>query len=721
VSASAAIRVKAFIISPRHRVQIGFNAAIYRPDAADKDQRMRALGFRFVTVLLALVAFSGSAWADSAPALGDGPHLAIQLVAETNTPAAGSTITVALDTRPQPGWHGYWENPGDAGLPTKFDWTLPKGVTAGTPAYPMPTTLLIAGLMNYVYEKPYAPLVTLTIPAGIAKGTALPIKLHVDYLVCTAEICVPEKADLSLDLTVGDGAIDPVQRAQFDAWRQAQPRPLSSAATYQVANGTIRIAVPYPASAPLAQGYFFARTTGLVNYGAPQRVTRDGDSVVIETKATGAGGAPLAGILRIGDGQGLEISARPGVVAASAGTGGGGSAASVWSTAIVALLGAIVGGLILNIMPCVFPILSLKALSLAKANVDEGDARAEALAYTAGVIVVCVALGSIILALRAGGAATGWAFQLTDPRAVIVLLLLTVGISLNLAGLFELPTPRFAGRAGTSGAFATGALAAFVATPCTGPFMAAALGAALLLPWPAALAVFAGLGLGLSLPFLAIGFIPALRRLLPRPGGWMETFRRILSVPMWLTAIALAWLLGEQAGVNGMALGLIAALLGAIVLWIAGLRQRRGLAAGWVVGVALLVVAVGGAALIHRAPKASAATAASAAQPFSEAKLAELRAQNRPVFAYFTADWCLTCKVNEKGAIETDAVQNAFKQHNVAVLEGDWTDGDATLGRFIEAHNRAGVPLYLYYAPGAAEPQVLPQVLTKGMLEALAG
>ena len=646
------------------------------------------------------------------------------LVAETATPAAGGTVTLAIDTKPEPGWHGYWTNPGDAGFPTKFGWTLPRGVTADPVAYPVPGTLLIAGLMNYVYEREYAVLVTLHVPAGLAKGTVLPVRLHADYLVCSHTVCVPESADMAAMLTVGDGAIDPAMRARFDGWRAALPRPLGAQATYHAANGRVRIAIPYPAAATLAEPYVFPVTTGIVDNAAPQTATRDGDRLIVETKAAGTGGGngPFAAVLRIGADRGLSFSAVPGAVpavssaeAAPAATAGGG-----WTTALIALGGAILGGLILNIMPCVFPILSLKALSLARANVDERSARHEALAYTAGVVLVCVALGAVILVLRAGGAATGWAFQLTDPRAVVVLLLLAVAIALNLAGLFELPTPRVAGRAGAAGAFATGALAAFVATPCTGPFMAAALGAALVLPWFAALAVFAGLGLGLSLPFLAIGFVPALRRRLPRPGAWMETFRRILSVPMWLTALALAWLLGEQAGVGGMTLGLLAALLGGIVLWIGGLRQRRGLASGWAVTIALVVVAVGAVALVHRAP-ASAATASAGAEPFSTARLAALRKQNRPVFAYFTADWCLTCKVNERGAIDTAAVQDAFRRHRVAVLEGDWTNGDPVLGRFIEAHNRAGVPLYLYYAPGADAPRVLPQVLTQSMLEALGG
>lgn len=683
---------------------------------------MRALGYLVMTLLAALACLP-AARADVPPSPTEAPHLAISLHAESLRPAAGGDVTLALDTRPQQGWHGYWQNPGDAGFPAKLDWVLPKGVTALPPAYPMPGTLVVAGLMNYVFEAPYAPLVTLHVPAGLPKGTPLPVRLHTSYLVCSATVCVPEQADLALSLTVGDGAIDSASRAQFDGWRRALPRPIGSPATWQMSGGRVRIAIPYPATAPLDRAYFFPVTTGAIDYAAPQTVTRDGDRLVIETKAGGQSTAgTLEGVLRVGEGHGLAVTARPGAVTAAPVATSVGDAAA--SPILLALLGAILGGLILNVMPCVFPILSLKALSLARGHLGEREARHEALAYAAGVIAVCVALGGVILALRAGGDAVGWAFQLQNPRVLVVLLLLTVALSLNLAGLFEIPTPQFVNRAGgAGGAFATGALAAFVATPCAGPFMGAALGTALVLPWPAALAVFAGLGIGLALPFLAIGFVPALRRRLPRPGAWMESFRRFLSIPMWLTALALAWVLGKEAGVDGMTYGLCAALGLGIVLWAAGRRQAKGLGFGAAAVVMILAIVGAGIWLMTRthAPAAVAVARSGGAEAFSEARLAALRAEGRPVFVYFTADWCLTCKVNEKAAIETETAQTAFARHKVAVMVGDWTNGDPVLGRFIEAHNRAGVPLYLYYAPGAAEPQVLPQVLTPGLLAALAG
>ena len=681
---------------------------------------MRAFGFVIVTLLLLLTGWSTPARA--APQDDPPPHLRMTLAAETPTPRAGDTVTLAIDIRPQPGWHGYWTNPGDAGFPATFDWTLPQGATVSAPAYPAPQRLMVAGLMNYVYERPYALVARLTLPAGLARGAAIPVRLHLDYLVCTASLCVPEKADLAIDLTIGDGAIDPATRARFDAWRRALPQPLGAIATYQASGKDVRIAIPYPAGAGASDAYFYPLSAGAIDYAAPQAVTRDGDRLVIATRGTGAKG-DLQGVLSVA-GRALAVTARPGAVAASGGagaaTGGEGAAGWGWS-ALIAFAGAVLGGLILNVMPCVFPILSLKALSLARAGGDEREVRREALAYTAGAIAICLALGAAILALRAGGSAVGWAFQLQNPRVVIVLLLLTVGIAMNLAGAFELPIPAFVNRSGggkgVGGAFATGALAAFVATPCSGPFMGAALGAALVLPWPAALAVFAGLGLGLALPFLLLGYVPALRRHLPKPGAWMDRFRRILSIPMWLTAVALAWVLGRQAGVDGMALGLLIALIAALALWAAGRRQARGRGFGWPALVVVAAMLVVGVWLIRPAPPAVAAT--QEATTFSEARLAQLRGEGRSVFAYFTADWCLTCKVNERAAIETDGVRQAFARNNVAVLVGDWTNGDPVLGRFIEAHNRAGVPLYLYYPKGGGEPQVLPQVLTPAMLESL--
>ncbi|WP_448661825.1 protein-disulfide reductase DsbD family protein [Sphingomonas sp. CJ20] len=663
---------------------------------------------RWLAALLSLALWVAPAAAQP----GAGPHVRMTLVAETATPAPGSEVTLAIDATPQPGWHAYWENPGDAGLSARAAWTLPPGAQAGPIRYPVPQRLTIAGLMNYVYEGPYALLVTLKLPDA-APGTAIPVRVKLDYLVCTDSLCVPEKAELATELRIGTPGAE--RRAQFDTWRAAMPRPLNAQAQFQAADGRIRIGVPYPAAAPLADAYFYPLTQGAIDYAAPQTIARDGDRIVIETAAKGTP-ATIDGVLAIGK-QGFTVHATPGAVAAPA------APESVWMATLIAFLGAVLGGVILNIMPCVFPILSLKALSLAKSNHADARPRGEALAYTAGVVLVCLALGGILLGLRAGGATVGWAFQLQDPRVILLLLLLVAAIAFNLAGLFEINAPGVVNRAaarGTGGAFATGALAAFIATPCAGPFMAGALGAALVLPWPAALAVFGGLGLGIALPFLLLGFVPALRRRLPKPGAWMATLRHILAVPMFATGLALAWVLGQQAGVDGMATGLGAAMLLALGLWWGGARQRRGRSRAWLPALPLVVAALAALALVHPQAAETARATPAGTEPFSEARLAQLTAQGRPVFAYFTADWCLTCKVNEKAVIETQAVTQALADGKVAVLVGDWTNGDPALGRFIEAHNRAGVPLYLWYKPGTSAPQVLPQILSQSMLVDLA-
>lgn len=688
---------------------------------------MRARFFSFMTVLFALVmvAVSPAARAQIGP-----NNVPATLVAETLTPAAGSTVTLAIRFQPKPTWHGYWQNPGDAGFGGKFEWTLPKGVSAGAPAYPVPTRLIIADLMNHVFEAEHALLVPVTIPAGLAKGTKLALKLRGDWLGCTNDICVPQGGDMAIDLTVGDGTVTPAGRAQFDGWRAKLPRPLGSEASFEIKGKRARFAVPFPAGADVSDPWLFAVSEDAVSYVTPQTVSRNGDMLIIETDAAGSALTAFEGVLAIGPDKGLLVKAVPGAVPA-AGTpivqAVETESAPVGLTAILlALGGALLGGLILNIMPCVFPIISLKALSLAKAGGDEREARREALAYAAGVIVVCVGLGAALLGLRAGGSAVGWAFQLQEPRVILVLLVLVTAIAFNLAGLFELGGLSVSGKlataSGTSGAFWTGALAAFIATPCTGPFMGAALGAALVLPTIAALAIFAGLGLGLALPFLLLGFVPAFRRMLPKPGAWMETMKHILSVPMFLTALALVWLLGRQAGINAMIVGLGAAMIAAFALWWFGRRQSGGKGGGWAAIAGVVMLMTGGAFALPEdgeQPAAALGESASTNIAFDETKLAALRGEGRPVFLYFTADWCVTCKVNEKAAIERAETMDAFKAKNVAVMVGDWTNADATITRFLNARGVSGVPLYLYYPKGGGEPQTLPQVLTVGTLTAL--
>jgi DsbC/DsbD-like thiol-disulfide interchange protein/cytochrome c biogenesis protein CcdA len=665
---------------------------------------------------LALLALGGPAPAQLARPGGN--HMNVSLVAENAVVAPGSTVTLAFVMRPQPGWHGYWRNPGDAGAAPRVRWRLPEGWSADALQFPVPHRLIASGVMNYVFESDHVLLVALRLPEGTEPGVVFPIDARIDYLVCTLELCVPETANVTVELRTGaTGERNPA----FDGYRQALPRPMAEAARFEIVGGRLRLAIPLAAGTRLDDPYFFPATADALRHSEPERISRSGDLLIVEGAAGPRAGAlqAIEGVIQLRPGAGLSLAARPGPVPAAGTLVAAPDAADGSPGFVFALLGALLGGLILNVMPCVFPILSLKALNLARAGETEAAARREALAYGAGVIATCLALGGVLLALKAGGAVAGWAFQLQDPRVILLLLLLVTAIALNLAGLFQLPMlaggGRLAGRGGIAGAFFTGVLAAFIATPCTGPFMGAALGATLVLPAAQALALFAGLGLGMALPFLALGFIPALRRRLPKPGKWMATFQRILALPMFLTALGLAWVLGRQTGVNGMTLGLAGALLLGLALWWAGRGGR------WLAWGLILIAAAGPMTLIRATPPGERPVESPLpAERFSEARLAQYRAAGTPVFLYFTADWCVTCKINERGALASSEVAGHFRARNIKVLVGDWTLGDPTIGRFLQGQGRAGVPLYLYYPPNRP-PLVLPQILTVAGLTELGG
>ncbi|KLE34991.1 thiol:disulfide interchange protein [Aurantiacibacter luteus] len=630
-------------------------------------------------------------------------RIAADLVAE-HAPVPGETLTVALRFRPQEGWHGYWSNPGEAGLGMTLDWRLPPGWRAGEPQYPVPELLWLFDIANHAYERDYAVLVPLEVPEGAMPGA--PVTLDAQWLACSDQLCVPERATLTLRYPQAS----PAFAAQFDADRAAIPPPLESRARFAFSPDRLRLAIPLPAAMTIGDPHVFIAQQNLVDYGAVQTYSREGDLLVAEIPRGGLReeASLVGGILAFGNGEGVRFEA----VAGDVPTGGRplrgeGSDAPLW----LLLGGALLGGLLLNLMPCVFPILSLKALTLARVGESEAKARAEGVAYTAGVVLACTALGAIMLLLRGAGEQVGWAFQLQQPLVVAALLVLAVLVTANLAGLFELPMlPIRSG--GRMSAFATGLLAAVVATPCTGPFMAAAMGAALLLPAPEAMLLFAALGLGLALPFLLLGFVPPLRRLLPRPGAWMERFRRIMAVPMGLTALALVWLAWRLGGLHfafaALALGVLLVTL--FVAW----RWDNLPVAAIAGAVALYFVA----SLPFRAEEQAAAAEASLLDPvpFSETALAEARASGRPVFLWFTADWCVTCKVNERVAIEREDTRAAFAAAGVTAVRGDWTRADPAITRFLEAQGAAGVPLYLWYPAGGGTPEQLPQILTPAML-----
>ena len=688
---------------------------------------MPAMVRHLFTALLMLLAFTPAHAESLSP---DAPtHIHPTLVAE-RAAAPGETITLALLMQPGKDWHGYWSNPGDAGLPLTLDWTLPKGASAGALQFPVPQKLVVAGLMNHVYVHDFAILIPLTVPKNARPGTTMPISAKAQWLACTTAICVPEEATIATTITISAPGATPAGDPRFAAWRTALPAPLDQPAHFATTATGYRLAIPFPARAAITDPHVFLGTDGVINYAAPQTFSRNGDTLIVDLAraASPPATAPtaLTGVLSLGpDGSGISLVAQAGPVPAPGEPLAGAPAAAGFSWRLLGLsvLGALLGGLVLNIMPCVFPILSLKALALARGNTK--NAHIDALAYSAGVILACLILGGVMLALRAAGSEVGWAFQLQDPGVVAVLLLLAVAITANFAGLYELPGLSFSsgapGQHGVAGAFGTGLLAAFVATPCTGPFMAAAMGAALVLPTVAALAVFGALGLGLALPFLAIGFIPALRRVLPRPGAWMVWFRHAMAVPIGLTVLALAWLSWRLGGATFCAAALALAAGVVVLLAVMGKSQHSGReVAKWMLPalIVLAVVAVMGTPRLASADRHEDASLIGA-QPFTQAALDAARAAHHPVFAYFTADWCLSCKVNENVAIETQATAAAFKKAGVVVLVGDWTRRDPAITRFLTGAGAAGVPLYLWY-PAGGEAQKLQQVMTPSTLTTLA-
>jgi len=672
-----------------------------------------------LTLLVAALLWAGAAVAQDAPAAewesryGD-ENMAVTLYSGPLPDEPGETWMLALRFVPvSDEWHGYWSNPGDAGLGMQLALDLPEGWEMGEPLYPVPERFVQelpgASLMNHIYKGSYTVLVPVTVGPDVQAGNPAPPTGYVEYLACTDILCVPQDARL-LAIDGGD----------FARW-QAEIAPLLDALSrFAVGADTVRIAIPLPQAVALDDPHVFVEQPGLVNYSAVQSFYRDGDMLVIEIPLDerGEGQAEeLSGILSFGDGNGVRFEAEVGEVPTGgeliAGPVGMANTPPLWTL----LLGALVGGLILNIMPCVFPILSLKALSLARAGGSEAAAKAEGLAYTAGVVIACVALGGLMLALRAAGEQVGWAFQLQEPGVVVALLVLASVITVNFAGLFELPSVDTGSGHGRS-AFATGLLAAVAATPCTGPFMATAMGASLLLPAPLALVLFAMLGLGLALPFLLVGFVPALRRMLPKPGAWMERFRRLMAIPMGLTALALIWLT-VQLGGRGFALFALVMLFGIVLaLVVVGRLQKAGKMAWPAFGLVAAPFLIFGAFALpssYARPEAQAVESIHEPLAFSPDGLAKARSSGQPVFLWFTADWCVTCKVSESVAIEREATRAAFEEAGVITMVGDWTLRDEEIAGFLAEQGAAGVPLYLWYEPGA-EAEQLPQVLTPDML-----
>jgi thiol:disulfide interchange protein DsbD len=687
----------------------------------------RALAALFLLFFAAAPAF---AQVDSAP------KVHAQLFAEHDTIAPGGTVTVALEEVIREGWHTYWLNPGDAGAPTNIKWSLPPGWSAGPIQWPYPQRLPVTPLMDYGYENKVWLLTDIRAPADAKPGDALFLKATADWLVCK-EVCIPEEVALQIPVEIGTAnAPDPDTAAQFAATRAKLPMPSPWPVVFHAgANLDLFLKSPQLAAAHPVSADFFPATEGLIQNPAPQQMGFASNGLVLrlapQPKAKTASALDGVVVLTSADGsaQAIAVHATPGVVPPAEFTAAPGE-----PSLLFALLFAFLGGIILNVMPCVLPVLAIKMLALAdQSGAEKSAARREGFAYGFGAILSFVAFGLLIVVLRAGGEQIGWGFQLQEPIVVAGLALLLFAVGLSLSGIFAFPTISFGGdfaqRGGVVGAFFTGVLAVAVAAPCTAPFMAAALGFALTQSAWLALGVFFALGLGFALPFLLIAIWPAALRILPKPGAWMLRLERILALPMYGAALWLLWVLSQQTSTRGLALtvgAMIVVALGAFVFTRTRDLDNRRRGMGNITALVALLLALSALWTVRGEQPALASNGTAdvsgiPAESYSAARLAQYRLEHRPIFLNATAAWCVTCLVNERAVLSQSAIHEALKKNNVAYIVADWTRRDPAITALLDKYQRPGVPLYLYFAPGK-EAQILPQVLTEaGLLAAIEG
>ena len=675
---------------------------------------------RVLSFLLGLCAVVPGAQAiESTPVAS--PRATVSLIADQQAIAPGQSFRIALRQRLAPGWHTYWTNPGDAGQPPEVSLSLPEGATAGAMRFPAPQRIPFGPLVNFGYEGEPVFTIPVTAPAGLKPGEVFTLEADASWLVCE-QVCIPEEGGFRLDLPVeaAPRPAEPAIAALFTTAEAAEARdaPFSAQYGFEAAMGAIEIAGPGIAPGAVREAFVFPEAEGVIDNAAPQPLTvRDGVLRLGLTRGQGeALPGQVAGVIAITDASGMRGAYRVSATLGAVPSDGGGGL-PLWQAMVFAAL----GGLILNLMPCVFPILAMKAVSLAKlSGAARGAVRASAVSYTAGVMLSFIALGALLVALRAAGGVAGWGFQFTSPVFVAAMAWLMLAVGLNLSGVYAIGGPVSAGsglaaKGGHAGSFFTGMLAVLVATPCTAPFMAAAIGAALGLGAAEALLVFAAMGLGMALPYALLGVFPALARLLPRPGIWMDRLKQALAFPMYAAAAWLVWVLAEQAGSPALLVVLGGGVLIGFAAWAIGLAQQSGGRIARTAGVAAVIGALALLPGLHVAPR-TAAAAPSHGEAWSEARLAALRAEGRPVFVNLTAAWCITCKVNERIALATEGVQRAFAERNIAYLTGDWTRGDPAITAVLRTHRRDGVPLYLFYPAGGGAPRILPQILTEGIV-----
>jgi len=671
-----------------------------------------------------------------------------RIVSEVSAVAPGQAFMVALELDIRDGWHTYWRNPGDSGEATKLEWQLPPGFAAGAIIWATPHRFEVPPLVNYGYAKHAMHLVQITAPKELKPEGAIMLSARASWLVCS-DVCIPESAELHLKLPVSPqpGAIDPTDAALFTAARADLPSAQPAATSARIQGGKLVIALGKEWGATLSRIEtlaFFPYDEGSIEYGAPQTLSRSRNAVELAMKLgyQPPKGRIIRGVLLATERNGsepvpvpMEIAANVTASAADAGAAAA-AAAKRPSTLLPDILLAILGGLILNLMPCVFPVLSIKAIGLVEqAQQHPAAVRVNGVVFAAGVVSSMLCLAAVLLAFRAGGEQIGWGFQLQSPLFVTLMVYLLLAVGLNLSGVFEIG----GGLAGVGdgltrghghrAAFFTGVLTTLVATPCTAPFMAVAVGAALTQRPTAALSIFAALGLGLALPYLLLSFAPGLRRALPKPGVWMDTLKQILAFPMYASAAWLVWVLAQQS----TSLGLGAALAGAILIALAAWAYQKSKSSSYRGRLASLITAALAAVLAIVLPvrfavaPAAAAPGASAGsrqaadewQPYDAAKIAELNAAGKPLLVNFTASWCLTCLVNERNAFADSAVQRIFHDKGVTLMKGDWTNRNPAITQALAAFGRAGVPLYVVYnsKPGVAGPVILPQILTANAIQ----
>ena len=644
-------------------------------------------------------------------------HLTVELVPLEGSIQPGGSAQVGLHFLLDKGWHVYWINAGDSGEPPSIKWNLPAGITAGAMQFPAPRRLPLGPLMDFGYENEVLFPVTLNADSTLKAPGTTDLSAHVNWLVCR-EVCIPGKADLALPLalTTQKGPVDPGRQALFDRFHSLMPQPLPSSSQAAFASTPTRFTLALQGhSATNAQ--FFPFDADQIANAAPQpvREVKGGLEISLKKDENFHGQLDhLNGVLLLGDGTAYAIHAPPGTLTAAAGAEVGG---------LLRYMGlAFLGGVILNLMPCVFPVLFIKGLALVESSRHHvTKVRAHGLVYALGIVVSFWAVVALLLGLRAGGRQLGWGFQFQSPGFLAVMALLLFFLGLSLAGMFEIGLTvtntgsSLAARHGYAGSFFTGVLAMVVATPCTAPFMGAAIGFALAQSAAVSFAVFTALALGLAAPYVLLTLNPGWMRFLPRPGAWMEVLKQATAAPIFGTVIWLVWLFASAAGVDALAALLVAFLLVAIAGWILGRWPAKRVSSAFALTVIALAVVTPLYAL-WKFPAAATTTSAQAGwEPYSRQAIDQYRAQGRPVFVDFTARWCLSCQVNERAVLDSNEVSRRLHDSGIVLMRADWTRHDEGIGSALSELGRSGVPTYAFYLPGQ-RPMVLPEVLTPGVV-----